>query len=224
MQPPRQAHGSTRNRAAERTEHAARADRHRTPDQAVRPARTALHERPSRRGRPGDPVRRGHPPTLPSALPGRGVKYLFVHQNFPGQFLHIVRHLVASRQHDVVFLTEPNANQIPGVRKVPYPKPNGAAPETHIAARELDGAVRRAEIVAPHRRQSEAARLRPGHHHRPSWLGRTAEPLRRLAGRAHAWLSRVLLQHDAASMSASIRNSRPIRRIFRAYGRRTPST
>jgi glycosyltransferase involved in cell wall biosynthesis len=76
------------------------------------------------------------------------VKYLFVHQNFPGQYLHIVRHLVASRQHDVVFLTEPNANQIPGVRKVPYPKPNGPAAETHVVARELDGAVRRAELVA----------------------------------------------------------------------------
>jgi glycosyltransferase involved in cell wall biosynthesis len=76
------------------------------------------------------------------------VKYLFVHQNFPGQYVHIVRHLVASRRHDVVFLTEPNANRIPGVRKVPYPKPDGAAPGTHAAARELDAAVRRAEIVA----------------------------------------------------------------------------
>ena len=76
------------------------------------------------------------------------MKYLFVHQNFPGQYLHIVRHLVASQQHDVVFLTEPNANQIPGVRKVPYPKPNGPAAETHVVARELDGAVRRAELVA----------------------------------------------------------------------------
>jgi glycosyltransferase involved in cell wall biosynthesis len=76
------------------------------------------------------------------------VKYLFFHQNFPGQYLHIVRHLVASRQNDVVFLSEPNANQIAGVRKVPYPKPAGAAPETHIAARELDSAVRRADVVA----------------------------------------------------------------------------
>jgi len=76
------------------------------------------------------------------------VKYLFVHQNFPGQYLHIVRHLVASGRHDVVFLTEPNANQIAGVRKVPYPKPNGPAAETHVVARELDGAVRRAELVA----------------------------------------------------------------------------
>ncbi len=76
------------------------------------------------------------------------MKYLFVHQNFPGQYLHLVRHLVASKQHDLVFITEPNANRIPGVRTVPYAKPKGAAAQAHVAARELDAAVRRAEIVA----------------------------------------------------------------------------
>ncbi len=76
------------------------------------------------------------------------MKYLFVHQNFPGQYLHIVRHLAASKQHDVVFITEPNDNRVAGVRKVPYAKPRAAALEAHIAARELDAAVRRAEVVA----------------------------------------------------------------------------
>jgi glycosyltransferase involved in cell wall biosynthesis len=76
------------------------------------------------------------------------VKYLFVHQNYPGQYLHIVRFLAASRQHDVVFLSEPNANHIPGVRTVPYPKPPRPAAEAHSATRELDAAVRRAEVVA----------------------------------------------------------------------------
>jgi glycosyltransferase involved in cell wall biosynthesis len=85
------------------------------------------------------------------------LKFLFVHQNFPGQFLHIVRHLVQMKQHEIAFITEPNANVIAGVHKVPYPKPAPAATEAHLAARELDGAVRRAEVV-----------------------GRTAENLKRL--------------------------------------------
>jgi glycosyltransferase involved in cell wall biosynthesis len=76
------------------------------------------------------------------------VRYLFVHQNFPGQFLHIVRHLSAARRHEVVFISEPNANAIEGVRKVPYRKPPGAARQAHVAARELDAAMHRAEAVA----------------------------------------------------------------------------
>jgi glycosyltransferase involved in cell wall biosynthesis len=76
------------------------------------------------------------------------VKYLFVHQNFPGQYLHIVRHLAAAKRHDVVFITEPNENRVAGVRKVPYAKPRAAALDAHIASRELDAAVRRAEAVA----------------------------------------------------------------------------
>lgn len=75
------------------------------------------------------------------------MKFLFVHQNFPGQFLHIVRNLVESGRHEIVFITEPNANAIAGVRKVPYAKPQPAAPETHLAAKELDGGVRRADAV-----------------------------------------------------------------------------
>lgn len=76
------------------------------------------------------------------------MKYLFVHQNFPGQYLHIVRHLVQSKQNDVVFITEPNANRIEGVRTVPYMRPPGPAPEAHLAVRELDAAMRRADVVA----------------------------------------------------------------------------
>ncbi len=76
------------------------------------------------------------------------MKYLFVHQNFPGQFLHIVRHLVAAKKHELVFITEPNANVIAGVRKVPYRRPRGPSAETHTSARELDAALRRADAVA----------------------------------------------------------------------------
>jgi glycosyltransferase involved in cell wall biosynthesis len=75
------------------------------------------------------------------------LKFLFVHQNFPAQFVHLLRHLVAAKRHDVVFVSEPNANDIHGVRKVPYAHPELDIPQTHIAARELDNGVRRAEAV-----------------------------------------------------------------------------
>ncbi len=76
------------------------------------------------------------------------MKFLLVHQNFPGQFLHLVRHLAKAKTHEVVFLSEPNPNVISGVRKVPYRKPPPVSPETHWAAREFDAAMRRAEMVA----------------------------------------------------------------------------
>ncbi len=85
---------------------------------------------------------------MPVSILDATLKFLFVHQNFPGQFLHLVRHLVAMRTHEIVFITEANANAIDGVRKVPYMKPRPASQDTHIAARELDVAVRRAEIVS----------------------------------------------------------------------------
>ena len=76
------------------------------------------------------------------------MKILFVHQNFPGQFLHLARHLAASRAHELLFITEPNANHLGGVRTVPYRRPPPGSAETHVAARDLDAAARRAEAVA----------------------------------------------------------------------------
>lgn len=75
------------------------------------------------------------------------MKFLLVHQNFPGQFLHIVRNLIEARRHEIVFLTEPNPNHITGVRKVPYRKPPTASGDAHPAVRELDGGVKRADAV-----------------------------------------------------------------------------
>ncbi len=96
------------------------------------------------------------------------MKFLFVHQNFPGQYLHIVRHLVRAKKHDVVFVSEPNANRIDGVRVVPYPKPAGPPAEVHVAARKLDAALRRADIVAHTAQNLKQLGFRPdiiiGHH------------------------------------------------------------
>ncbi len=76
------------------------------------------------------------------------MRFLFIHQNFPGQFLHLVRHLVAARKHEIVFITQPNANEIPGVRKVPYRRPDPPAGDTHWTVKEFETASRRAEAVA----------------------------------------------------------------------------
>jgi len=76
------------------------------------------------------------------------VNYLFIHQNFPAQFLHLIRHLVAEGTHGIVFISEPNDNAIAGVRKVAYRMPERPQSNAHRDAQEFEQAVLRAEIVA----------------------------------------------------------------------------
>ena len=96
------------------------------------------------------------------------MKYLFVHQNFPGQFLHLVRHLLAQREHDVVFICEPNANSMPGVRRVTYKPPVRPGAPTHADARDFSLAMARADAVAKAAQQVKELGFDPdiiiGHH------------------------------------------------------------
>ena len=96
------------------------------------------------------------------------MKYLFVHQNFPGQFLHLVRHLLQDPAHDVVFICEMNGNFIPGVRRVIYQVPPRAEQSVHAHAREFELGMARAEAVARAARQVKALGFEPdiiiGHH------------------------------------------------------------
>jgi len=81
------------------------------------------------------------------------LKILFVHQNFPGQYLHILRSLLADNEkrpgtHELVFMTEPNMNNMIGVRKVTYAKPPLSQAGVHRDAHDFDVAMRRAEACA----------------------------------------------------------------------------
>jgi glycosyltransferase involved in cell wall biosynthesis len=96
------------------------------------------------------------------------VKYLFVHQNFPGQYLHIVRHLLEDKTNEIVFISEPNGNAIPGVRRVNYVLPPVNNDSTHANAREFNTATSRSEIVAEVARNLKTLGFTPdiiiGHH------------------------------------------------------------
>lgn len=96
------------------------------------------------------------------------MRFLFVHQNFPGQFLHVLRHLAASAKHELVFITQENANVIPGVRKATYRGPGELNPFTHRDAQEFDHATARAQSVAQVAASLKSLGFRPdviiGHH------------------------------------------------------------
>lgn len=95
------------------------------------------------------------------------MRFLFVHQNFPGQYLHFVSYLT-KRGHEVAFLSEPNPNVMANVRKIAYVSPRASDVRIHEHAREFEIAVRRAEAAAHAAGQIKALGFRPdiiiGHH------------------------------------------------------------
>src|SRR5690348_11446455 len=74
------------------------------------------------------------------------MKFLFIHQNMPGQYVHIAQHLAQSG-HEVSFITQSRAAQIAGVRKLEY-EPAVQSGSGHAYTRELEGGVANAVAVA----------------------------------------------------------------------------
>jgi glycosyltransferase involved in cell wall biosynthesis len=72
---------------------------------------------------------------------------LFTHQNFPGQYFHLVRHLGASREHRVVFITQRPDGELDGVRKIVYRPPRPVTPTMHHYLRETEAGVLNAQKV-----------------------------------------------------------------------------
>ncbi|HTY95034.1 MAG TPA: glycosyltransferase family 4 protein, partial [Steroidobacteraceae bacterium] len=76
------------------------------------------------------------------------MNYLFIHQNFPAQYRHVVRHLATQPGHTVVFITQPNDNQMSGVRKVSYPRDERGPINCHAYSMEIDRAIHTGATVA----------------------------------------------------------------------------
>jgi glycosyltransferase involved in cell wall biosynthesis len=76
------------------------------------------------------------------------MKVLFVHQNFPGQYLHVARHLGAMPGNEVVFITQRTDADLPGVRKVVYKPARQITQGVHHYLRETESGVLNAQNVA----------------------------------------------------------------------------
>lgn len=76
------------------------------------------------------------------------MKVLFVHQNFPGQYLHVARHLGATPGNEVVFITQRTDADLPGVRKIVYKPARDVTPGIHHYLRETEAGVLNAQNVA----------------------------------------------------------------------------
>jgi glycosyltransferase involved in cell wall biosynthesis len=89
------------------------------------------------------------------------MKYLFIHQNFPAQYRHVVRHLADQPGNDIYFITQPNENAMPGVHKVTYPRDTRGPVNCHTYAAEIDRAIHAGATVADVCRGLQAQGFRP---------------------------------------------------------------
>lgn len=87
--------------------------------------------------------------------------YLFIHQNFPGQYRHIVRFLADQPENTVYFFTQPNGNWMRGVNKITYCVGQNAAVNCHPYTVEIDRAIRTGSVVAEECRKLRYQGVRP---------------------------------------------------------------
>lgn len=76
------------------------------------------------------------------------MKILFVHQNFPGQYLHLARHLGAIAGNRIVFITQRHQGKLAGVEKITYEPNRRAGEHTHRYLRDAESCVLNAQAVA----------------------------------------------------------------------------
>lgn len=72
---------------------------------------------------------------------------LFVHQNFPGQYLHLVQRLAANPSNRVVFVTQRKDGDLPGVTKIVYKPGRPHTKSVHHYLREAEAGVLNAQAV-----------------------------------------------------------------------------
>jgi len=76
------------------------------------------------------------------------MRILFAHQNFPGQYRHLLRKLVDEGGHQIVFLTQRKNEDFPGIRKIVYKTHREPHANTHVYLRRIEDAVLHGQAVA----------------------------------------------------------------------------
>lgn len=84
---------------------------------------------------------------------------LFIHQNFPGQFLHLCRAL--ARDNRVLFITKPTTNRLKGVQLIEYKPHRAPAADTHSYLKSIEDGVLHAQAVARHLLSMQKQDVRP---------------------------------------------------------------
>ena len=76
------------------------------------------------------------------------MKFLFVHQNFPGQYLHLARHLSSIPGNEIVFITQRENASLPGIRNIVYKPQRQITPGVHHYLFDTESGILNAQEVA----------------------------------------------------------------------------
>ena len=76
------------------------------------------------------------------------MKILFVHQNFPGQYLHLARHLGTQPGNEIVFITQRTDATLPGIKNVVYKPHRGITQNQHHYLIDTEAGLLNAQAVA----------------------------------------------------------------------------
>ena len=93
------------------------------------------------------------------------MNYLFIHQNFPGQYVHAAKHLAAAGDQ-VVFITQQRDRELQGVRKIVYNPtrpPAGINPFVHEFSSAVENGLTVARICEELKRTGFTPDLVAGH-------------------------------------------------------------
>ncbi|SHJ99569.1 glycosyltransferase family 4 protein [Propionispora hippei] len=75
------------------------------------------------------------------------MRFVFLHSNFPAQFVHLASYLAQRMGNQVVFITGRKDGEIPGVCKVVYEEPRSVNPATHHYLQGFEKAVLQGQAV-----------------------------------------------------------------------------
>lgn len=76
------------------------------------------------------------------------MRVLFIHQNCPGQYKHLSRLLALEKNNQVLFVTQPDKPNIPGVTKVEYKARREPSKSIHRYIRQFEAGVLNGQAVA----------------------------------------------------------------------------
>lgn len=76
------------------------------------------------------------------------MRILFLHRNFPGQFIHLAHHFARGPQNQVLFVTARKDRDIPGILKVVYRVPDRDRSGTHPYLRSCEEAILHGQAAA----------------------------------------------------------------------------